>query len=104
MEAHGYCTCADYSSTLDSRVDGSMKADKDRDILHPNYILDSIEAKKLLPITPKYMYYTSPKTQLDFLKTMDAYGDYYNKKIGTKELLEVHMECSFMKKLLLIIP
>ncbi|KAL9553688.1 hypothetical protein MBANPS3_003165 [Mucor bainieri] len=72
-----------------SRVEGSIKADEDRDILHPNYILDSIEAKKLLPIAPKYMYYTSPKTQQDFLKTMDAYGDYYSKKIGTKDLLEI---------------
>ncbi|KAK4511264.1 uncharacterized protein ATC70_012479 [Mucor velutinosus] len=72
-----------------SRVDSSIKADEDCDILHPNYILDSIEAKKLLPITPKYMYYTSSRTQQDFLKTMDAYGDYYNKKIGTKDLLEI---------------
>ncbi|KAL7321693.1 DNA ligase (ATP) [Mucor circinelloides] len=72
-----------------SRVDGSIKADEDCDILHPNYILDCIEAKKLLPIAPKYMYYTSPKTQQAFLEIMDAYGDYYNKKIGTKDLLEI---------------
>ncbi|KAF1799465.1 ATP dependent DNA ligase domain-containing protein [Mucor lusitanicus] len=72
-----------------SRVKSSIEADEGRDILHPNYILDSIEAKKLLPITPKYMYYTSPKTRQDFLKTMDIYGDYYNKKIGNKDLLEI---------------
>lgn len=77
------------STKLDSRVKSSIEADEGRDILHPNYILDSIEAKKLLPITPKYMYYTSPKTRQDFLKTMDIYGDYYNKKIGNKDLLEV---------------
>lgn len=86
-----------YSINADSRVDGSIKADEDRDILHPNYILECIEAKKLLPIAPKYMYYTSPKTQQAFLETMDAYGDYYNKKIGTKDLLEVQVECIHMK-------
>ncbi|CEP19180.1 hypothetical protein [Parasitella parasitica] len=72
-----------------SRVDSSIQADKDRDILHPSYILDSIDAQKLQPIGPKYMFYTSPKTQQDFLKTMDEYGDYYDKKVKAKDLVEI---------------
>lgn len=79
------------SFQIDSRVDSSIQADKDRDILHPNYILDCIDAKKLLPIGPKYMFYTSPTTQEDFLQTMDIYGDYYNKKIKAKDLIEVYL-------------
>lgn len=80
------------SLQIDSRVDSSILADKDRDILHPSYILDCINAKKLLPIGPKYMFYTSPKTQKDFLQTMDVYGDYYNKRIKAKDLIEVYLD------------
>lgn len=35
------------------------------------------------------MLYTSPKTQEEFSRSMDCYGDLYSKKMVAKDLIEV---------------
>ncbi|KAI9468089.1 MAG: ATP dependent DNA ligase domain-containing protein [Benjaminiella poitrasii] len=72
-----------------ARVDSIITILKTRDIILPSYILDSIEAGKMLPIEPKHMFYTSPSTQEHFLRSRDIYGDIYNKRILAKDFVEI---------------
>ncbi|KAI7899247.1 ATP dependent DNA ligase domain-containing protein [Cokeromyces recurvatus] len=72
-----------------ARVNSIITVVKTRDIILPSYILDSIEARKMLSIEPKYMLYTSSATQEKFLQSRDIYGDIYNKKILAKEFIEI---------------
>ncbi|KAI8371267.1 ATP dependent DNA ligase domain-containing protein [Choanephora cucurbitarum] len=71
-----------------SRVQSIIQCVKDKDILLPSYILDSIDAGKRLPLQPKYMLYTSPETARLFAKSMDIYGDSYTKPIKADDLEE----------------
>ncbi|KAI8368748.1 hypothetical protein BD560DRAFT_306240, partial [Blakeslea trispora] len=70
------------------RVQSIIQCVKNKDILLPSYILDSIEAGKRLPLQPKYMLYTSPETARLFAKSMDSYGDSYTKPIKADDLDE----------------
>ncbi|CAI2176822.1 16107_t:CDS:10 [Funneliformis geosporum] len=59
-----------------------------RDIIHPRWILECINAFKLIPLSPKYMVFITESTKHEFLTRMDEWGDSYADEITTEELQE----------------
>ncbi|KAI8379658.1 uncharacterized protein BYT42DRAFT_569559 [Radiomyces spectabilis] len=70
------------------RVD-SMIHFKKHDIIKPQWILDCVDQHDLVPLTPRYMFFITEKTQHDFLNRMDEYGDPYTVEATEKSLREV---------------
>ncbi|ORX59718.1 ATP-dependent DNA ligase [Hesseltinella vesiculosa] len=58
-----------------------------RDVIKPQWVLDCVEAKEILPLMPKYMLYTSSQTKGEFLTKMDKYNDSYTQD-ATQDSLE----------------
>ncbi|KAI8092888.1 ATP dependent DNA ligase domain-containing protein [Halteromyces radiatus] len=70
------------------RVDSLIHL-KTCDVILPQWILDCIETQKLIPIAPKYMLFTTDKTEQEFMMRMDKYGDPYTEDATDQSLKEI---------------
>eukprot|EP01063_Lacrimia_lanifica_P009358 TRINITY_DN16347_c0_g1_i1.p1 TRINITY_DN16347_c0_g1~~TRINITY_DN16347_c0_g1_i1.p1 ORF type:complete len:1087 (+),score=405.82 TRINITY_DN16347_c0_g1_i1:63-3323(+) len=62
-----------------------------RSVIHVAWLLDSVRARKVLPLAPRYMVYTAPDLRATFTQTMDKYGDSYIAE-GTVESYRLALE------------
>ncbi|KAI8918184.1 ATP dependent DNA ligase domain-containing protein [Powellomyces hirtus] len=69
------------------------------DIVHSRYLLVCLLAKKILPLTPRYMIYTSPVTTEKFKECVDKWGDSYfdDLRVSTMKELFSHMDTTEAK-------
>ncbi|CAB4409290.1 ATP-dependent DNA ligase [Rhizophagus irregularis] len=59
-----------------------------RDIIHPRWITECIDALKLIPLSPKYMVFITESTKQEFLTRMDEWGDSYTDEVTIEDLQE----------------
>ncbi|CAO3611470.1 unnamed protein product [Cunninghamella echinulata] len=62
---------------------------KSNDIIYPTWILDCVQKNKLLPLAPKYMLFTTVKTEQEFNTIMDEFGDSYVDNATEESLKEI---------------
>ncbi|KAI8989544.1 hypothetical protein BDB01DRAFT_547497 [Pilobolus umbonatus] len=55
-------------------------------IVLPQFVIDCIQEKDLIDISPKYMLFTTQETQKQLLNDFDMWGDSYTKTTSAKEL------------------
>jgi hypothetical protein len=67
-----------------------FKKDKMWNVVKPQYVVDCLEARDVLPLEPKYMYVTLNDKKEEFSKVMDEYGDDYTKYVNENSIKEVH--------------
>ncbi|EGG24891.1 DNA ligase IV [Cavenderia fasciculata] len=58
------------------------------DIVHYQWLLDCIQEGKVLPLSPKYMIYTTNKTKQLLLQDIDRFGDSFTQDTTVDELLD----------------
>lgn len=81
-----------------------FKEQKLWNVIRPQYIIDSVAKKDVLPLEPMYMYVTLDFKKQEFLKVMDEYGDYFTKLLKedvtkTVSNLETHYGASYSSSL-----
>ncbi|KAF9978589.1 DNA ligase (ATP), partial [Actinomortierella ambigua] len=59
------------------------------DILLPSWIQDCIREKRLLPLAPKYMLFTTEATKAKFRESMDPFEDSYTEPLTLDALQEI---------------
>ncbi|CAG8469411.1 2306_t:CDS:10 [Acaulospora morrowiae] len=71
-----------------TRVNNIIKSGK-HDVVHPQWILDCVDTMKTIPLSPKYMLYTSESTKREFITRMDKFGDNYTDLVDIDSLKEI---------------
>ncbi|KAG0337995.1 DNA ligase (ATP) [Podila humilis] len=66
-----------------------LKRSGERDIILPSWVRDCIREKRRLPFHPKYMYFTTEKTEKQFRTIMDKWHDSYTEPLTTEGLMEL---------------
>ncbi|KAG0203986.1 DNA ligase (ATP) [Mortierella sp. GBA30] len=60
-----------------------------RNIILPTWIRDCVIAQRLLPLSPKYMLFTTKVTEKQFRQIMDVHGDSFMEPLSTEALQEI---------------
>ncbi|CAG8541910.1 2307_t:CDS:10 [Diversispora eburnea] len=68
------------ADSMNIRVNNIIKTGK-HDVVHPQWILDSVEKIQSIPLQPKYMLFTSEPTKQEFSVRMDEFGDSFTTPI-----------------------
>jgi len=58
------------------------------DVIHHSWLLESLEAKKLVPLELRHVIFATPKTQKQLDLRMDEWGDHYTKECTVDSLRE----------------
>ncbi|KAI9322804.1 ATP dependent DNA ligase domain-containing protein [Dichotomocladium elegans] len=61
---------------------------KMHDVIIPQWLVDCVESQDMVPLSPKYMLYTTEKTKKAFEMEMDPWGDSYTQDATEKSLKE----------------
>ncbi|EFJ24951.1 hypothetical protein SELMODRAFT_414166 [Selaginella moellendorffii] len=64
-------------------------ATKRGDVIHSSWFMDSIAAKELLPLRPKYMLHLSYKTRETLKDTLDEFGDHYFVEVDEADMKQL---------------
>ncbi|KAI8596789.1 ATP dependent DNA ligase domain-containing protein [Dissophora ornata] len=66
-----------------------LKKKGQRNIVLPTWIRDCVKEKRLLPLNPKYMLFTTKETEKQFRQIMDEYEDSYFEPLTAEGLQEI---------------
>lgn len=80
-----YCVLAD---KVNLKVKNIMSA-KIYDVVKTSWLIECLDAERLLPWLPSHMLYTSAKTAAQFALDYDAHGDSYTEDVNEEKLREV---------------
>ncbi|XP_071488614.1 DNA ligase 4-like [Diadema antillarum] len=80
-----YCVLAD---KVNLKVKNIISSDR-YDVVKTSWLIECLDAGRVLPWLPSHMLHTSPETKVQFALDYDPYGDSYTKDVTEEKLKEV---------------